>query len=125
MYISFDAGIDKSILRWYNHTRMKKIFFVKKSLSALNNIERTECETEAATVGAFIEERVRANYKPSVGLSLGECIESALVGFKFSAFYIVNTTKDIKYGAADEDMRLDDGDEIALIKLKYVRGVVW
>lgn len=104
---------------------MKKIYFVKKSLSSPKNINRTECEVYASTVGGFIEERVRANYKPSVGLTLDECIESALVGFKHSAFYIINTTKDVRYTSADEEMTLDDGDEVALIKLKYVRGVVW
>ncbi len=98
---------------------------LKKSLTAIKNTESVECETDAATVGEFIEERVRINYDKSVGISLNECIENALFGFENSAFYIVNTTKDIKYAALDEELRLDDGDELAIIKLKYIRGVVW
>ncbi len=98
---------------------------LKKSLTAIKNTESVECETHAATVREFIEERVRLNYDRSVGISLDACIDNALFGFENSAFYIVNTTKDIKYAALDEALRLNDGDELAIVKLKYVRGVVW
>lgn len=102
-----------------------KIFILKKSVGALRDVGKTECETSASTVREFITERITANYDCAVGMSLDECIENALFGFENSAFYIVNTTQDVRYRALDEALCLSGGDEIALIKLKYVRGVVF
>ena len=37
----------------------------------------------------------------------------------------MNVAKDIRYAALNEALRLDEGDELVLIKLKYVRGMIW
>ncbi len=56
---------------------------------------------------------------------LEDCIQVALDDFTDGCFYIVNATQNIKYIALDEKLNLSNGDEIMLVKLKYVRGFIW
>jgi hypothetical protein len=56
---------------------------------------------------------------------LEDCIQVALDDFTDGCFYIVNATQNIKYITLDEKLNLSNGDEIMLVKLKYVRGFIW
>lgn len=103
-----------------------KIYILKKSLSDLKNpIIKNEYETNAITVEEFISEMVTKNYNNKVKDKIENCINLALTEFSDGSYYIVNQTKGIKYQSLKDNMKLDDNDEIILIKLKYVRGIVW
>lgn len=104
-----------------------KIYICQKSISDLKNpIVKKEYETDAATVQAFIEEMVQKNYtKRPIADSLQECQSLAVSEFTDGSYYIVNTTKDRKYRSVDEETDFSEGDEVVLIKLKYVRGIIW
>lgn len=104
-----------------------KIFILKKSLSDLKNpVAVTEYETRAATVREFVSEMVTKNYdKKRVKDSLEECIRVAQDEFTDGGYYIINKTQDVKYLSLDDNCNFADGDEVVLIKLKYVRGIVW
>ncbi|MCX4312814.1 MAG: hypothetical protein OSJ83_02975 [Clostridia bacterium] len=104
-----------------------KIFILKKSISDLKKpIVRNEYDTEAMTVGDFIAEMVKKNYaaRPAK-FSLDDCISTATSEFEDGSYYIVNTTKNVKYALLEQAADFSDGDEIVLIKLKYVRGIIW
>ena len=104
-----------------------KIRLIQKSLSDPDRpVSHIECETSALTVRDFISESVSANYarKPARE-SLAECITLAEDNFVGSGFYIVNTTANHRYTALDEPLSASENDELAIIKLKYVRGMIW
>lgn len=103
------------------------IFILKKSLSDLKNpIVKTEYQTDAVTVGEFICEMVERNYaRKPIDMLLGECKSLAVSEFEDGSYYIVNQTKNIKYALTEQALELSDGDELVLIKLKYLRGVIW
>lgn len=117
--------IDKFALMLY--IKSMKIFILKKSISDLKNpIERVEYETEANTVEWFICEMVEKNYaRRPVKDALAECKRLALDEFRDGGYYIVNQTKNHKYKDAAEPVGFAEGDEVVLIKLKYVRGMLW
>lgn len=104
-----------------------KICILKKSLSDLKNpIVKSEYDTDAKTVGGFICEMVGKNYrKKKPDMTLEDCKRLAMDEFSDGSYYIVNTTKDIKYSVLEQSTEFDDGDEIVLIRLKYVRGIIW
>lgn len=104
-----------------------KIYILKKSISDIKTpIVRTGYESAAKSVREFIAEMVTRNYKARpVKDALAECIDTASCEFSDGCIYIVNATKNVKYTSLDEDMNLHEGDEIMLIKLKYVRGIIW
>lgn len=104
-----------------------KIYLLKKSISDIKKpVVRVEYDTHAQTVGEFISESVRKNYAARpVKFSLEDCIATALDEFSDGSYYIVNTTKNIKYALSEQATDFSDGDEVALIKLKYVRGMIW
>ena len=104
-----------------------KIYILKKSLSSLKTpIERKEYSTQALTVREFISEMVERNYKARpIDCPLEECANLALDDFSDGCFYIVNVTQDVKYVDLDEKLNLCEEDEIMLVKLKYVRGIIW
>ena len=103
------------------------IFILRKSITDLKNpIVKTEYVTNAKTVGEFICEMVQKNYAARpVSMPLDECKRIALDEFGDGSYYIINRTKDIKYSDVDQITEMTDGDEIILIKLKYVRGLIW
>ncbi len=103
------------------------IFILKKSISDIKNpITKCEYQTHAETVGEFICEMVQKNYAARpVDLSLDECKRTALDEFCDGGFYMINQTKNIKYSDVEQETEMSDGDEIVLIKLKYVRGIIW
>lgn len=103
------------------------IYVLKKSLSDLKNpIVKCEYDTAAQTIGGFICEMVEKNYRKSKpNMPLDECKQLALDEFSDGSYYIVNTTKDIKYSVLEQATEFADGDEVVLIKLKYVRGIIW
>lgn len=104
-----------------------KIYILKKSLSDLKNpIERIEYETEARTVEQFICEMVEKNYKRRpVKYTLSECKRLASDEFCDGGYYIVNQTKNHRYKDVAETVGFSAGNEVVLIKLKYVRGMLW
>lgn len=110
---------------WYNYSM--DIFILRKSITDLKNpIVKTEYVTNAKTVGEFICEMVQKNYAARpVSMPLDECKRIALDEFGDGSYYIINRTKDIKYSDVDQITEMTDGDEIILIKLKYVRGLIW
>ena len=104
-----------------------KIYVLRKSISDLKNpIERREYDTNADTVRELITEMVSRNYcaRP-IKSPLDGCIEDDLYDFSDGCIYIVNVTQDIKYSSLDDKLNLREGDEVMLIKLKYVRGIIW
>ena len=104
-----------------------KIYILRKSLSDLKNpIIKNEYQTEAVKVRDFIEEMVRKNYKAiPIKDTLENCIQAALDDFYDGCCYIINVTQNIKYASLEDAMHFCDGDEIMLVKLKYVRGIIW
>lgn len=104
-----------------------KIYILRKSISDIKTpIVKREYETEAITVRDFITEMVTRNYATrSIKETLENCIGDACYDFEDGCIYIVNTTQDVKYFSLGEDMKLRDGDELMIIKLKYVRGIIW
>ena len=104
-----------------------KIYILKKSITDLKNpILKKEYETNSNDIKEFISEMVTKNYKNyNTKDSLEECINHALNEFIDGSYYIVNKTKDIQYKNLDDNLLLNELDEIILIKLKYVRGIIW
>ena len=104
-----------------------KIYILRKSISSLKTpIERKEYDTNATTVGEFISEMVEKNYSiRPIEDKLEDCVQAALYDFSDGCIYIVNSTQNIRYANLDEKLNLSEGDEIMLVKLKYVRGIIW
>ena len=104
-----------------------KIYICRKSISDLKNpIIKQDYETACVTVGDFIQEMVEKNYRQKpVKDTLSDCQALALSEFADGSYYIVNQTQNKKYQSVDEAMQLSENDEIVLIKLKYVRGMIW
>ncbi len=104
-----------------------KIYILRKSLSDIKTpIKRSEYDTCALTTREFISEMVERNYNSRpIEDKLEDCIQVALDDFTDGCFYIVNATQNIKYITLDEKLNLSNGDEIMLVKLKYVRGFIW
>ena len=104
-----------------------KIYILRKSLSSLKTpVERKEYDTQALTVRVFISEMVERNYnvRPN-DCTLEECVRLACDDFSDGCCYIVNATQNIKYADLDEELNLCEEDEVMLVKLKYVRGIIW
>lgn len=104
-----------------------KIYVLRKSISNLKTpIEKREYDTQAESAREFISEMVERNYKVRpIDCSLEECVQMALDDFSDGCCYIVNATQNVRYGDLDERLELCEGDEIMLVKLKYVRGIIW
>ena len=69
---------------------------------------------------------VTKNYRRKpVKDTLESCITLAQSEFQDGCIYIVNTTSDKRYSDLGENAGFREGDEIMLIKLKYVRGIIW
>ncbi|MDE6275271.1 MAG: hypothetical protein K2M75_01890 [Clostridia bacterium] len=104
-----------------------KIYILRKSISNLKTpIEKKEYHTQSVTVREFISEMVERNYKVRpIDATLEECVRIALDDFADGCCYIVNATQNIRYGNLDERLNLCEEDEIMLVKLKYVRGIIW
>ena len=104
-----------------------KIYILRKSLSNLKTpIEKREYDTYALTVRDFISEMVERNYKARpIHDTLEGCVQTATDDFFDGCIYIVNSTQKVKYTDLDERLNLCEGDEIMLVKLKYVRGIIW
>lgn len=104
-----------------------RIYILKKSITDLKNpIVKIEYETHAETVEEFIREMVAKNYSEKrVKDTLDECCRFALDEFCDGSYYLVNKTRDVKYSELSESCSFESGDEVVLIKLKYLRGVIW
>lgn len=103
-----------------------KIYILQKSLTDLKKpIIKKDYETFANTIKEFISEMVSKNYTTSIRNSLDECISLALTEFTDGSYYIINQSKGIKYTNLNDEMDISPEDEIVLIKLKYIRGIVW
>ena len=103
-----------------------KVYILKKSITDLKNpIIKKEFETNSKTVQDLIIEMVSKNYTNKIKDSLTECIKYAIEEFIDGSYYIINKTKDINYKRIDEQLLLNEEDELILIKLKYVRGIIW
>ena len=104
-----------------------KIYILRKSLSSLKTpIEKREYETSALTVKDFICEMVERNYKARpIKDTLEECRQIAMDDFSDGCIFIVNSTQNVKYTDLDDKLNLYEDDEIMLVKLKYVRGIIW
>lgn len=104
-----------------------KIYLCRKSVSDLKNpIAKREYETAASTVRELLFEMVAKNYasKP-VKDTLEDCQALAADEFSDGGFYVVNKTKNIRYTSTEQNLRLSEGDELVLIRLKYLRGLIW
>ena len=124
----------------------------KKSLTDLKSpIQRNAYCTAAVTLGELIDEMVARNAqkKPSApdylsifdGLTeagetryayesrkakytVSEMQEFARQAFDDKIYLVKNVTSGVQYASLDEPLNLNSGDEIAFIKLKYVRGFI-
>ena len=124
----------------------------KKSLTDLKTpIQRNEYSTAAVTLGELIDEMVAKNATKKKnapdylaifdGLteanetryaygsrkakySLPEMQEFARQAFDDKIYLVKNVTSGVQYSSLDEPLDLNSGDEIAFIKLKYVRGFI-
>ena len=103
------------------------VYILRKSITDLKNpIIKKEYETNSNNVKEFISEMVTKNYNNYNSKdSLEECINHAFNEFIDGSYYIVNKTKDIQYKNLDDNLLISELDEIVLIKLKYVRGIIW
>ena len=69
---------------------------------------------------------VERNYRlRPIDDTLDCCIQTALDDFQDGCIYIVNATKNARYTQLNDALGLCENDEIMLIKLKYVRGIIW
>lgn len=103
-----------------------KIYIVKKSAGDIKGLTaKCEYDTSAATVGEFITEMIEKNYavKP-IDDSVENCVRAAKDDFSDGGYYIVKVKTGEKYTSLDESLELEEGDELALIKLKMLRGIV-
>ncbi len=128
------------------------IFILQKSISDIKSpTVRKPYETSAATLGEFICEMVdrnataKAKSQDKIELfdaleksradryvyegkkakfSAAEMREFALQAFADKIYIIKNVTKNITYETVSDLTRFSENDEIALIKLKYMRGVI-
>lgn len=135
------------------YNTLMNIFILQKSIADLKApIIRKPYDTNAETLGDFICEMVERNAtaKPAdvdrielfdaltangadriaydgkrAKFSVADMRDFALRAFEDKIYLVKNVTKDITYEAIAQDMRLSENDEIALIKLKYMRGVIW
>ncbi len=131
---------------------LMKIFILQKSIADIKSpTVRKIYETNAATVGEFICEMVDRNAaakaKPCDKIELFDALEKsradryvyedkkakfspadmrefALQAFADKIYLIKNVTKNINYESISDLTEFSENDEIALIKLKYVRGVI-
>ncbi len=143
-------GVAFSFLPCYN-TYMK-IFILQKSIADIKSpTVRKPYETNAATVGGFILEMVDKNSASKTEkvdkielfdaleksradryayggkkakFSSEEMREFALQAFADKIYIIKNVTKNLNYESVSDPTRFSENDEIALIKLKYVRGAI-
>ena len=103
-----------------------KIYILRKSLSDLKNpIIKKQYDTNSLNIKDFITEMVIKNYNKNIKDSIDLCINLAIDEFIDGSYYIVNKTKNIKYENILDELKIDEYDEIILIKLKYVRGIIW
>lgn len=104
-----------------------KINILRKSITNLKNpIIAAPYETSASSVREFIREMVTKNHSSRrVKDSLDDCIKIALEEFIDGGYYIVNTTRDIKYSSLEQSLEASEGDDLVLIKLKLLRGIIW
>ena len=87
---------------------------------------KEEYTTVAATVEELIREMVAKNYeKRPVKESLAACQALAEEQFEDGGYYIVNATLNMRYGDLRQALQLTEGDELVLIRLKYIRGCIW
>ncbi|MDE6473553.1 MAG: hypothetical protein K2L70_00435 [Clostridia bacterium] len=104
-----------------------KIYILRKSLSSLKTpIEIKEYHTHALTVREFISEMVERNYSARpIDCSLEECVGLACDDFMDGCCYIIDATQNKRYADLDEELNFCEEDEVMLVKLKYVRGIIW
>lgn len=130
-----------------------QVYILQKSITDVKSqMTRKPFVTQATTLGQFICEMVEKNAtakdvpanrielfdalvasgndRISYGtekktFSAEEMKEFALQAFADKVYLVKNVTKDILYEGVAQDMQLSEGDEIALIKLKYIRGAIW
>ncbi len=128
------------------------IFILQKSIADIKSPTlKKPYETHAETVGEFVCEMVDKNAaaktKPVDKIELFDALEKsradryaydarkskfspadmrefALQAFADKIYLIKNVTKDITYGSVSDLTRFSENDEIALVKLKYMRGAI-
>lgn len=111
-----------------------KIYILRKSITDLKNpIIKNEYITKSVTVKDLITEMVIKNYEKYLLANnalkkiddLNTNIKYALEEFVDGSFYIINNSKNHKYNNLSDLLDIEENDEIILIKLKYVRGIIW
>lgn len=129
------------------------IYILQKSITDLKTpVIRKAYDTTASTVREFISEMVERDAskktEPTDRIELSDALEKsggdrfvydrqkppkftvpemqafAVQAFEDKIYLIKNVTKNIMYERADEKTEFSENDEIALIKLKFIRGVL-
>lgn len=128
------------------------IFIIQKSITDLKSpIKRVHFRTNAYSLREFITEMVVKNARKektdvdhidlfdaftkngsdtySYGrkkkkFSTDEMITFALDAFCDKIYMVKNMTKDVTYADVDQAVGFSENDEVVLIKLKYIRGVI-
>ena len=130
-----------------------RVFIVKKNIMNLKSSTlKKEYFTEASTVKEFLIEMIKKNYSnnknedalselynefknecgkitysenKSKEYNLDELIEIAINSFNDGMIVFKNITKDIVYKSIDQELNFNRDDEIVLVRMKMVRGIVW
>lgn len=130
-----------------------RVFIVKKNIMNLKSSTlKKEYFTEASTVKEFLIEMIKMNYSDnrnedalselynefknecgkitysrnkSKEYNLDELIEVAINSFNDGMIVFKNITKDIVYKSIDQELNFNEDDEIVLVRMKMVRGIVW
>ena len=130
-----------------------RVFIVKKNIMNLKSSTlKKEYFTEASTVKEFLIEMIKKNYSnnknedalselynefknecgtitysenKSKEYNLDELIEVAINSFNDGMIVFKNITKDIVYKSIDQELNFNRDDEIVLVRMKMVRGIVW
>ena len=132
--------------------RMEIFILQKKSMTDLKEPIRSNAYvTTAQTLGELIDEMVNKNTakdktapdylavfddltataetrfayeKRKAKFSVADMQAFARQAFDDKIYIVKNVTSGVQYSTLDEPLELTSGDEIAIIKLKYVRGLI-
>ena len=131
---------------------MTKIFLLQKSITDLRSpLRKIPYETSAVTLRELLYEMVEKNERgenvetdllalfdklnergngrfvyenKKAKFSLPQMQEFVCTAFEDNVFLVKNVTKQIQYESLSQNLEVSENDEIALVKLKYIRGMI-
>lgn len=100
---------------------------ITKNYIELKKMKNENKETFLSYINQLIDckDKIRLDNNINFKLkNLEEYIEFAHQAFKDNIYYIINKTQDINYSSLDDFTNFNEKDEIVIIKLKYLRGMI-